>query len=185
MTLGADMDIQARTVYPLFPVGSSGELTSPMQFNIGQIDRLVFVRLNELWHSRLPITTNCFEGICYGAEFGNLYYAVAWWSKPIAENRLKDGKKCYELRRMAISDDAPRNTASRMLSIMRKDIKKRMPNIKRLISYQDTGVHLGTIYKASGWTPATDASFVSWENRQDFNRKDQSKSPKIRWEIET
>jgi hypothetical protein len=137
-----------------------------------------------LWHSRLPIVTNCFEGICYGAEYLNNYYAVAWWSKPIAENRLKDGRQCYELRRLAISDDSPKNTASRFLAWMRRDIKKRKPSIKRLISYQDTGVHQGIIYRASGWSPATDANFVSWENRKDFNRVDQSKSPKIRWEIE-
>ncbi len=172
-----------RVVYPLFQEEGDGSTPiSPLQFTIGQISREKFRELNELWHSRLPIVTNCFEGVCYGCEYKNRYYAVAWWSKPIAENRLKDGKAIYELRRMAIADDAPKNTASRFLSIMCRRIKKERPNIKKLISYQDSEVHTGTIYKASGWARETDGkNHLSWENRQDFNRKDQAKSGKIRW----
>ena len=174
-----------RVVHPLFHEEGDGSTPiSPLQLTFGQIPRKVFSLLNSEWHSRLPKTTNCFEGVCYGAEYKNIYYAVAWWSKPIAQNRLKDGKCLYELRRMAIADDAPPNTASRMLSWMRRDIKKTLPWVKRLISYQDTGVHKGVIYKASGWHQETEGCFVSWENRKDFNRVDQSKSPKIRWGID-
>ena len=49
----------------------------------------------------------------------------------------------------AIASDAPKYTATRMLSIMVKRIKKEFPDIVRLISYQDTEVHKGTIYKAA------------------------------------
>ena len=83
---------------------------------------------------------------------------------------------------MAVSEDAPKNTASRFLKIMGLIIFKKLPHIYKLISYQDTRVHTGTIYKASGWTPTNKTKFLSWKNRKDFNRSDQSKADKIRWE---
>lgn len=174
-----------RVVHPLFQVEGGGSIpTSPLQLHIGKIDRQRFARLNEEWHSRLPNVTNCYEGICFGAEFDGKFYAVAWWSKPIAQNRFKDGHKMYELRRFAIAEDAPRNTASRMLSVMVRMLKATLPNVNRLISYQDTEVHSGTIYKAAGWKSQGEKKFTSWKNRKDFNRVDQSESPKIRWELD-
>lgn len=182
MTYGGD---SIRVVHPLFQEEGDGSTPiSPLQLEINQVDRKTFIALNELWHSRLPSCTNCFEGICFAAFYKNIYYAVAWWSKPIASNRLKDGKSIYELRRLAIADDAPKNTASRMISIMSRQIRRKLPNIKKLISYQDTAVHDGTIYKASGWTNGAETKFVSWKNRKDFNRTDQSTSNKVRWERE-
>lgn len=169
-----------RVVHPLFQEEDDG-LTpiSPLQLDIGQIDRKIFKNLNSEWHSRLPEVTNCFSGICFGAVYKNRFYAVAWWSIPIAENRLKNGKSIYELRRMAISDDSPKNTASRFLKIMLMRIKKDLPRIKKVISYQDTAVHVGTIYKASGWTQETKPTFTSWKNRP--NRNDLSTGEKVRW----
>jgi len=142
--------------------------------------------LNNLWHSRMPYIGNA--GVCnpnYAANFNGTYYAIAMWSQPIAANRIKNGFKYLELRRMAIAPDAPKNTASRMISIMLKAIKKDFPNIIGVLSYQDTGVHLGTIYKASGWYIARKGEFVSWDNHSKRPGKiDQSKAPKIRWQKE-
>lgn len=168
-----------RLFAPLFETVNSIP-NSATQLNIAKISRELFVKLNKEWHSRLPECTNCFEGICFGAEYDGIIYAVAWWSKPIAQNRFKNGKEIYELRRLAIAGDAPRFTASRMLSVMAKVIKKELPYIKKLISYQDTEVHKGTIYKASNWKAVDESKFVSWTNRMDYNRKDQSKANKIR-----
>jgi hypothetical protein len=83
---------------------------------------------------------------------------------------------------MAIHDDAPKNTASRFLKIMTLIIKKEMPHIYKLISYQDTSVHQGTIYKASGWNrvETQKKGFQSWKSRA--GRIDQSTAIKIRWE---
>jgi hypothetical protein len=53
---------------------------------------------------------------------------------------------------MACAPDAPKNTASRFLGWMVKHMKAQHPQHSRAISYQDTEVHAGTIYKASGWT---------------------------------
>jgi hypothetical protein len=84
----------------------------------------------------------------YAAEHSNIYYAVALWGQPVA--RMLNGRGWYELRRMAIADDAPDNTASRMLRIMRLLIAKDRPEVVKLISYQDTEAHTGTIYKWLG-----------------------------------
>lgn len=178
MTMSGD---SIRVVQPLFPVEGEGSIPiSPLQLQVSFIDRKVFKELNKKWHSRLPICANCFEGICFGAHYKNIYYAVAWWSKPIARLFLNLGY--LELRRFAIAPDAPKYTATRVMSLMEKIIKKEKPEIWKLISYQDTEVHQGTIYKASNWTKTDTNKFSSWQNRKDFNRINQSTADKTRWE---
>jgi hypothetical protein len=83
---------------------------------------------------------------------------------------------------MAISEECPKNTASRMLSFMRKDVTKRFPDVIKLISYQDTEAHIGTIYKASGWVMAEGQSNLDWSTSTRKRNKAQSSAPKIRWE---
>jgi hypothetical protein len=97
---------------------------------------------------------------------------------------MLNGRGWLELRRMAICDDAPKNTASRMLAFMRRDIRQTRPDIVRLISYQDTDVHRGTIYRASGWSVGahTVVGDKGWNTRQ--RNVMQSASDKIRWETQ-
>jgi len=147
------------------------------------------MRLNELWHSRFPKTVRenlqrVRFGVNYGAEFEGLFYAVAIWTSPIASNRLIDGLSALELRRLAVAPDAPKNTPSRMLSVMRRKIEAKEWGIKRLISYQDTEVHEGTIYKASGWKLANIGSFQEWTTERRKRSEVQSKASKNRWEID-
>lgn len=162
--------------------------TSPLQFKFDVLRAQTACDLNKKWHSRFPEIhwSNVVRNrhyICYGAFFEGICFAVAIWSSPIAANRLKNGQLCLELRRMALSQECPKNTASRMLSFMRKDISKRFPDIIKLISYQDTEAHLGTIYKASGWQIAnTVNNFVDWNNSTRQRNKAQSTATKIRWE---
>ncbi len=137
-------------VHPLFQEEDDGLIPiSPLQFQIGRMSSKQARNLNYLWHSRLPELKNWQMCEAYGATYCNRYYAVAFWSHPVA--RLLNDKGLWELRRLAICNDAPKNTASRMLKIMRKLITKAHPSIRKLISYQDTAVHQGTIYRASGW----------------------------------
>lgn len=159
--------------------------TSPLEMIVREIRPQNACRMNALWHSRLPIidcsnVTRNTHYVCYGAYFDNICLAVGIWSSPVAQNRFKNGKKILELRRLAISEKCPKNTASRMISVMIKLIKKKMPEITRLISYQDTEVHTGTIYKASGWHIGNETAFVDWNNRD--RNLPQSKANKIRWE---
>ena len=143
--------------------------------------------LNRIWHSRFPeihwsnVVRNK-DYVCFVGEYDAVAYAVAIWSSPIAANRLKNGDTTLELRRMAIAPDAPKNTASRMLGFMRKFIIKSHPHIHLLISYQDTDVHKGIIYKASGWEIASKCKGTSWTNKKRTRNEEQSLSDKVRWE---
>lgn len=175
---------------PLFRSGRGGSTpTSALQLQIKRCSLKRAIELNELWHSRFPIApyNNMVRSgwvNCYLAEHNEICYATAIWTRPIAANRLKDEYRLLELRRMAIADDAPKNTASRMLRIMKNMIKKDQPEVIRLISYQDTESHDGTIYKASGWRIANRSKFVSWSNHSARPGKvEQSKAEKIRWEF--
>jgi hypothetical protein len=120
--------------------------------------------------------------VCFVAESSNLYYAVAIWSSPVAANRLKNGETALELRRMAIAQDAPENTASRMLRIMRQIIARELPHIETLLSYQDTEVHKGTIYKAAGWQAVACNEGTDWTTSKRKRNTAQSLAAKVRWE---
>lgn len=172
----------------LFQEVDGGSLpTSPLQFCIKEIKAKTASELNEKWHSRLPkihwsnIVRNT-HYVCYGAMFDNKFFAVGIWSSPVAQNRFPDGKKMLELRRLAISDKCPKYTATRMISVMIKMIRKKFPEINRLISYQDTEVHTGTIYKASGWKIGGESAGVSWTTKTRKRNKEQTLASKIRWE---
>jgi hypothetical protein len=173
---------------PLFRSGSDGLIPiSALQLQINKCKVQRACELNALWHSRFPkidwsnVVRNK-DYVCYIAEYDAIAYAVAIWSSPIAANRLREGKTALELRRMAICDSSPPNTASRMIGIMRRNIAKEMPHITILVSYQDTDVHAGTIYKASGWNMAAQNKGVSWTNETRQRNKEQSLADKVRWE---
>ena len=173
---------------PLFRSGRGGSTpTSALQFKVRKCNVHKACELNALWHSRFPkidwsnVVRNK-DSVCYVAEHEDIAYAVAIWSSPIAANRLSEGKTALELRRMAICDEAPLNTASRMIGVMRRIIAKELPHITLLVSYQDTDVHTGTIYKASGWIVSAKNKGTSWTNKTRSRNKEQSMSDKIRWE---
>jgi hypothetical protein len=69
-----------------------------------------------------------------------------------------------------------------MLRFMRSWIKQNKPTIAMLISYQDTEVHQGTIYKADNWVPASLSEGLSWTTAKRTRNKEQSLAPKVRWE---
>lgn len=182
-----------RVVHPLFPVEGGGSIpTSPLQLHVGEISVRQAIALNRLWHSRLPevIQGNIDRNrhrICFGAEFGGTFYACAIWSSPVAGDLLTKGEFWLELRRYAIADDAPRNTATRMLAVMVKAIRKRFPEVSRLISYQDTEVHAGTIYKAAGWANGKTVTDTNWGLRRSPTGRTRNAviaaGTKIRWEL--
>ena len=172
-----------RVVHPLFQGEGDGAIPiSPLQLEIQEMPMKIALGLNDFWHSRLPQLTNWQGCEAFGAFYKNLYYAVAIWGRPVA--RAYNGKGYWELRRMAIADDSPKNTASRMIRIMKLMIRKKRPEIVRLISYQDTGVHKGTIYRASGWNIGGRKKNIGtgWNTRK--RNMMQTTSDKIRWEYD-
>ena len=156
---------------------------SPTELEVISIKPQLASRLNEIWHSRLPkihwsnIVRNR-NYVCYGAIKDGIYVACGIWSSPVNQNF--DIDTFLELRRLAISDYCPKNTATWMIAKMVKDIKTRLPKVKHLISYQDTEVHLGTIYKAANWRVDNVTKFSTWGNSR-VRSKDQSTADKIRW----
>jgi len=183
-----------RVAQPLFPVEGQGSIPmSPLQFRIDMVGIVEAEKLNKLWHSRLPIYKSGFclkAKLCFAASYRNVYFAVAIWDNPSA--RMLNHVTNLELKRFAISDDAPKNTASRMLKIMCSIIKKELPEIKTLISYQDVEVHRGTIYRAAGWRPVHFHKGGSWYRPNSKNQKtntprtrpdlNKAVGAKIRWE---
>ena len=160
---------------------------TPKNFTLLEIDVNLAMSLNKQWHSRLPITEKgnllrnrncCF----YGAFYSNNYFASAIWTTPVAANRLKDGQNWLELRRLAIAPDAPKYTATWILSKMVKSIKVKFPSVHTLVSYQDTEVHSGTIYAAANWIRDSETKYTPWNsNTRVRTSKVQSSSSKIRW----
>ena len=174
-----------RVAQPLFPVEGQGSIPmSPLQLNIKHCPLSLAKKLNKRWHSKLPDYKTGFMPIsmaCFTAEFKNIYYAVAIWNNPSSPSF--SNRNFLELRRMAISQDAPFNTASRMIKIMVSMIKKDFPLIERLISYQDTSVHKGTIYKASGWIKGCESiKTIKLYGKARNQKTTEINFPKIRWE---
>lgn len=177
-----------RVAYPLFQVGGGGSTpTSALQLLIEPISFQDARVMNQLWHSRLPAIRAAngviATSICFGAEFDGRWFAVAIWTNPVAANLPQ--KEWLELRRLAIAPDAPKNTASRMLGIMTRLIRKERPQLTNLVSYQDTEVHTGSIYKAAGWKATRLSKGDDWTGRKgrDNRTHSQSTSPKQRWEL--
>lgn len=139
-----------RVSMPLFQSGRGGSSpTSALQLTVRKCGIYWARELNAAWHSLLPVTDHGNlvrfpKSVAYWADYNDVAYAVAIWSSPIAANRLTDGWAALELRRFAIAPDAPPNSASRMLAVMRRLIQKEWPEINKLISYQATEHHKGT-----------------------------------------
>jgi hypothetical protein len=178
-----------RVVHPLFQTEDGGSLpTSPLHLHVGKISLSLAAQLNKLWHSVLPIidTSSVIRHehyICFGAEYSNCWYATAIWSSPSA--RRLSGKTYLELRRFAIAPDAPKNTASRMLGIMKRQISQKFPHLKTLCSYQDVSHHAGTIYKAGGWLPKTvPANTDTWWDNNATGLRTVKRRETIRWELQ-
>lgn len=171
-----------RLVHPLFQEEGDGSTPiSALSLRLVRVPHALARRLNRLWHSRLP-RVGAGSRACYAAEFDGLYFAVAVWSRPVA--RLLPQWEWLELQRLAIAPDAPKNTASRMLAVMARLIRCDFPAVTRLISYQDTEVHTGTIYRAAGWTATAASVGGEWDRPSRPERKAQSATPKQRWEKE-
>lgn len=182
-----------RVALPLFQTDRGGATpASTLQLVYERCSCEHAIRLNRMWHSRLPVITKSQFRFCdplfFHARCGDVTYAVAAWSNPVARHLPQ---YWYELRRLAVSPDAPRFTCSSFLSWMVRWIRKHKPDSERLISYSDCAVHDGTIYRASNWNMAAirkpDSNWgirLGKRTRLRLNGNDPVQSQKYRWEIE-
>lgn len=158
-----------------------------LQFEL--CDKQLAVEFCRAHHSRLPNTQRGPWQYAFRAHHDGVTVAVALWNNPSA--RTLPGH-WLELRRMACSPDAPRNSASRFLGWMARWFAEQVPHREKLISYQDTAVHTGTIYKAAGWVPefvskarvrdrSGNRAGTTRKYRADMNGQQPAASEKIRW----
>lgn len=134
-------------------------------------------------HSRLPVIHNIGLSYAFSASTNGTVVATAIWSRPIARTLPR---QWWELRRMACSPEMPSNGASSFLNWMVRYLKKNHPDCDRFISYQDTEVHEGTIYKAAGWTIGATSTRANWTKHPRPSTKQNGdaplQSPKVRWD---
>ena len=180
--------------YPLFQEEGGGSIpTSALLLTVEEINMRLAQELNAKWHSMLPRTDlgNLLCGttsVAYGALHDNAWWGVGIWSQPIIRS-MCDGQT-IELRRLAIPDNAPKYTASRMLGVMRKMVKRKWPHLTKAISYLAVDVHSGTIYKAANWHPVGDIVAARPQRFSNVNKNTRATGPlqttsrKQRWEIE-
>lgn len=141
----------ARLAYPLDQPGIGPPPATARRLTVDLCPTGHARLLVALWHSRLPETQRGPWQHAFRAHANGLTYAVALWHNPSSPGLPHHWA---ELRRMAVAPDAPHCTASFFLARMADWYRHNEPEHERLISYQDTEVHQGTIYKAAGWTAA-------------------------------
>lgn len=99
-------------------------------------------------HSIFGVTTD----FCYAVEDNGSVVGGAIFGKPAAYNVSKkygaDG--LTELRRFVLTDECPRNSESKVLAFMLRDLRRN--GVKLVLSYADPAQgHGGIIYKALGF----------------------------------
>ncbi len=79
---------------------------------------------------------------------------VAVFALPPRETAKRYGGVTWELARLWVHDDEPRNTETWFLSRCVRLIRRERPEVAYLVSYADPSVgHVGTVYRAANWTP--------------------------------
>lgn len=142
-----------RAACPLFPAERGGSnpthALSAKSLRFFKCEHNKAKQLNRLWHSRFPELGGACSRLAYAAEGLGQLYAAAVWTNPSSPKLPQ--YSWLMLKRFAIADDRPANTASRMMGWMIRDIGRRFPEVEWLVSYHDPDSHVGTIYKATGW----------------------------------
>lgn len=129
--------------------------TSPLQLELREISLGEAQRCYKKWH----YLGN--KGLMATWNIGVFTDNNLWGAISLGVPNAKEIKGIYnektqndwwEIKRLALSDDLPKNSESRVIAIAVKLLKKfRKP--KGIITYADSGVgHRGIIYKASGFT---------------------------------
>lgn len=97
-------------------------------------------------------------GGVYERAMGCMVFAL-----PPRETHKRYGGHTWELARLWVSDEMPRNTESWFISQATRHIRKTRPDVACIVSYADPSVgHTGTIYRA--------ANFIA-DGRTDQERK--------------
>ncbi|MFC2027127.1 DNA methyltransferase [Chloroflexota bacterium] len=119
---------------------------SPIPFKVAG----TILKKHHYLHS-LPGGTMLSFGVFLGQ---NLLGALTLGAGPAQAYQLVDQARpddCLTLSRLWLSDQLPRNSESRVIGFVLRNLKKHT-SLKFLISYADPSQgHMGTIYQATGW----------------------------------
>ena len=85
----------------------------------------------------------------WGDLRGYSVLGVSTWGRPVA--RAEDQVATLEHTRMALSPEAPKNSASWFIAANRRWIRNNMSSVNRLIAYVDEMDHSGVTYRADNW----------------------------------
>jgi len=98
-------------------------------------------------------------------------------------SRELDADHLLELTRMFFVDEAPFNTESKGLAMLRRFVRRWFPQIRLLLAYSDPAQgHRGTVYEADGWCAfgkTARSHGYGWKSRQ--GRRDECVGAKTRW----
>lgn len=98
---------------------------------------------------RPAIVMLCMAMLCRDQPVGCVVY-----SAPPREAYKRYGGKTWELARLYIIDEIPRNAETWLIAQSIKHIKSHNPEVLFLLSYADPSAgHSGTIYLAANWQP--------------------------------
>lgn len=105
--------------------------------------------LNKHYAKRVPSISWAF-----GLFENNILQGVCTFGKPASHSLcigvcgIENSEKVYELNRLVVNDECPKNTASYFVS----NCLKMLPNDLVLVSYADTEMnHVGKVYQATNW----------------------------------
>lgn len=128
--------------------------TSPLQFFIRTVNHFTATNFYKKWHYLGD--TDFISTINFGAYFDNICHGVISYGSPNAkkmkgyyDENSQDG--WFEIKRLAMSDKAPKNSESRFIAISMRMLRK-MFKVIGMVTLADSSVgHSGIIYKASGF----------------------------------
>lgn len=145
----------ATVAYPLFQEEGGGSIpTSPLQLKVKKINKLTAANSYKKWH--YLGNTGFISTINYGAYYdGYLQGAISLGSpnakrmKGYYDENTQGG--WWEIKRLAMRDECPKNSESRFISVAEKLLRKTF-KVVGIVTLADSGVgHEGTIYKAANY----------------------------------
>ncbi len=103
--------------------------------------------------------------------------------RPVARN--EDQYTTVELTRMVLLDVCPKNSESYVLSRAIKIVRKKLPEVRRIIAYADSTRHTGAIYKAVGFrcVGMTAGEKRGWQRQKRKGRRSTYEAKKYKFEL--
>ena len=143
--------------------------TSPLQLRVEVINKEMAHNIFRRWHYLGE--TDFISTIDFGASFDNRCVGALSFGSPNAkelypyfDRHTQEG--WYEIKRLAMEDECPKNSESRFIGIAIKLLRKAV-KVRGIITYADSGVgHEGIIYRATGfeYKGLTDKKSDFWVN---------------------